>query len=201
MIAPCTSESAADSDIKWGYAIAGAFALGFAMLIQVAFGELDDESAANLPAIAAVPYAIAGKAGLTIPLGLFGLVLILRDLLRNQDSLFDSASQSAPARKRKTPPTTPKAEEALEVGEPIPDEAPPAPAAGKAPAKKITALEGQFDGRHTTAPASTGGPVGSSDPTPQRPNSGRIELASERFLNKNPGGAFRKGRTNHTGNE
>src|SRR5262245_26211199 len=49
-----TSKPSDSADnVKWGYAIAGAIALGIAAVIQVAFGGLDEETLATLPAIVA----------------------------------------------------------------------------------------------------------------------------------------------------
>jgi hypothetical protein len=166
--------------MKWGYAFAGACALGFAALIQVAFGGLDEESLGRLPAIVTVPYGLAGKLGITVPLALLGVGLILRDVLVNRRA------------------GTVRLDD-LEEGEPLADEIPsPAPAK---PAKKIAALAGGFEGRHEKANATTGGPVADAAPIAQRPGSGQVVLSSARYLNKNPGGSFRKGTSSHSHDE
>jgi hypothetical protein len=36
---------------------------------------------------------------------------------------------------------------------------------------------------------------------PQRPGSGQVVLSSAKYLNKNPGGSFRRGTTQHTKDE
>lgn len=190
-----TSKGISDSSMKWGYAFAGACALGFAALIQVAFDGLDEEALANLPDIVTVPYGIAGKLGITVPLALLGIGLILRDALVNQRS---SAAGSVVASSRRAKDAV--ADEALEMGEPLPDEVAPAPAAPK-PGKKIAALAGGFGGRGGGVPEETGGPVGDAAPVAQRPGSGQVVLSSAKYLNKNPGGSFRKGSSNHTTEE
>jgi hypothetical protein len=200
-----TAAGTDDRPLKWGYAIAGAFAIGFAALIQVAFEGLDEETLANLPAIVAIPYGVAGEMGITIPLAVLGLGLILRDVLSHGSaggSVAHPASRSArPSRVPKTKPALTGADEALEVGEPLAEEA-PAKAAGPQPARKIAAVAGGFGGRSERAPESipgkTGGPVGDSTPLPQRPGSGQLTLSSAKYMNRNPGGSFRRGSTNHT---
>lgn len=202
-----TLETSDPGAMKWGYAFAGACALGFAALIQAAFGGLEEESLANLPAIVTVPYGIAGKLGITVPLALLGVGLILRDLLVNQRGGTARLDESAPGRstriagvRQPEPGAAPVAVEDLEVGEPLADEVPsPAPVAK--PGKKIAALAGGFGGRHEGAPATTGGPVGDAEPVAQRPGSGQVVLSSAKYLNKNPGGSFRKGTSSHTHDE
>lgn len=202
---PANEPSGADN-MKWGYAIAGAFALGFALLIQVAFDGLDEEGAANLPAIAAVPYSIAGKPGITVPLALIGLGLILRDALVNRAARMSKGVGTTLERPRKAEisaqraATTAGANDELEVGEPIPDEAPSVVSGTKPAGRKIAALEGPFDGRGKNAPASTGGPIGDSNPMPQRADSGQVVLSSAKYLNKNSSG-FRRGNTNQSSGE
>ena len=86
------------------------------------------------------------------------------------------------------------------MGEPLPDEVASAKAAPK-PGKKIAALAGGFGGRGDGVPEATGGPVGDATPVAQRPGSGHVVLSSAKYLNKNPGGSFRKGSANHTTEE
>jgi hypothetical protein len=167
--------------MKWGYAFAGACALGFAALIQVAFGGLDEEALANLPAIVTVPYGIAGKLGITVPLALLGVGLILRDVLVNRRGGIVKPDD-------------------LEEAEPLAEEV-PSPALAPKPGKKIAALAGGFEGRHHTPPPTTGGPVGDAVPIAQRPGSGQVVLSSAKYLNKNPSGCFRKGTSSHTNDE
>jgi len=201
-----------DNDsLKWGYAIAGACALGFAALIQIAFDSLDETALERLPAFVTIPYGIAGKLGITIPLAALGLGLILRDVLVHRNatvcergagalSRLARASRTSDARSAPVAGT----EENLEVGEPLQEAAPAAPAGAK-PAPKIAAVARGFGGRGGSAPESipgkTGGPVGDSTPAPQRPGSGQIELSSAKYLNRNPGGSFRRGTIQHTQDE
>src|SRR5262245_21433042 len=207
-----TLETSDAGAMKWGYAFAGACAIGFAALIQVAFGGLDEEALARLPAIVTVPYGIAGKLGITVPFALLGVVLILRDLLVNRRAgaarpeATASGRSTKNAKARRSEPVTVAGED-LEVGEPLADDVPlPAPVA-KAdaplakPGKKIAALAGAFDGRHDGAPETTGGPVGDAASSAQRPGSGQVALSSAKYLNKNPGGSFRKGTSSHTHDE
>jgi hypothetical protein len=209
-----TRETPDAGAMKWGYAFAGACALGFAALIQVAFDGLDEEALARLPAIVTVPYGMAGKLGITVPLALLGVGLILRDLLVNRRAVAARPEAAVPGRatrnaraRQAEPVTAPVAVEELEVGEPLADEmSSPAPAAKPAaplvkPGKKIAALAGAFDGRHDGAPVTTGGPVGDAEPIAQRPGSGQVVLSSAKYLNKNPGGSFRKGTSSHTHDE
>jgi hypothetical protein len=193
-----------DANLKWGYAFAGLIALGFAALIQVAFHGLDEETLANMPAAVTVPYGFAGKLGITIPLALLGLGLIVRDGLANLRDTSGSIERVVRPRREIAPApglaAATHAEELLEEGEPIPDQ-PPGQVGSAKPARKIAALTAGFEGRAAGAPARTGGPVSSSDPVPQRPGSGQIALSSAKYLNKNPGGSFRKGTTNNTTDE
>jgi hypothetical protein len=204
-----SKQSDAADNVKWGYAIAGAIALGFAAVIQVAFGGLDEETLAKLPAVVAVPYGIAGKLGITVPLALLGIGLILRDAFVNlnvnpqrcRTPRRERTTAGAIAQKGRIPAAS---GEVLEVGEPIPEEMSPAPPAPKKPAgKKIAALQCQFDGRATSAKATTGGPVDDTNTVPQRPGGGSIVLTSEKFMRRKPSepGDMRRGRTHHTTDE
>ena len=116
------NEAASTDNMKWGFAIAGAIALGFALLIQVAFDGLDEEGVANLPAIAAIPYSLAGKFGITIPLGLLGVGLILGHVLANQAMQNESSRETARAMPSQKSNRTVAGDDGLEVGEPIPEE-------------------------------------------------------------------------------
>ena len=49
-----------ETESKWGYAVAGAIALGFAALIQFAFDPPPD-ALEGLHPIVSVPYEVAGK--------------------------------------------------------------------------------------------------------------------------------------------
>jgi hypothetical protein len=194
------SNSAGSASMKWGYAFAGACVLGFALLIQLAFQGLDEETLAGLPAIVSIPYGLAGKLGVTVPLALLGIGLIGRDLLVN-GRIGQTGETAGNVRSlAENPGASPQAIDDLEMGEPIPDEDPPARAPQK-PAKKIAALAGGFRGRSEGLAEVVGGPVGDSAPVAQRPGSGQVALSSAKYLNKNPGGSFRKGSTNHTSDE
>ena len=204
---PTQPQETDSASMKWGYAFAGACAIGFAALIQVAFGGLDEEALANLPAIVTVPYGIAGKLGITVPLALLGAGLILRDVLVNQAG-NTTGSAATPSRRIKLPPlpglkheTARGAGEDLEVGEPL-EESPPAPlpSPAKKPARKIAALPASFGGRRDGAAETTGGVLGDA-PVPQRPGTGQVVLSSAKYLNKNPGGSFRRGSTQHSTDE
>ena len=203
---PTTPQETDTGSMKWGYAFAGACAVGFAALIQVGFDGLDEEAQANLPAIVTVPYGLAGKLGITVPLALLGVGLILRDVVVNGRESTISTAATTPARSRKISGAhPPKAEvaqrsgEDMEMGEPL-EEAAPSQAPSRMPAKKIAALAGGFGGRREGTPESTGGPVGDA-PVHQRPGSGQVVLSSAKYLNKNPGGSFRRGTTQHTNEE
>jgi len=205
---PTRPQESNEASMKWGYAFAGACAIGFAALIQVAFGGLDEEALANLPALVTVPYGIAGKLGITVPLAMLGVGLILRDVLVNQRG-NPSGTAPAPARRTKLPgvpglkhETARGSAEDLEVGEPLADELPPAPlqSPAKKPTRKIAALPASFGGRRDGAAETTGGVLGDA-PVPQRPGTGQIVLSSAQYLNRNPGGSFRRGTTQHSSDE
>jgi hypothetical protein len=190
------AERAAANESKWGYAVAGGIALAFAAVIQFAFGGLDAEMLENLPAVVTVPYGVAGKLGLTVPLAVLGLGLILRDVLVNsRGSNADpgpTPARLAAAAGRRGRATPPQDEGELEYGEPLPDEPVPA-AAPKGVVKKIPA-----------------GPAPAPAPAPRRPaasappvdTGGGMVLQSAKYLNRNPGGGgpgnLRKGRIEHT---
>jgi hypothetical protein len=204
-----TSAGTDDGPVKWGFAIAGAIAIGFAALIQLAFDGLDAETLATLPAMVAILYGIAGKLGVTIPLAVLGFGLILRDVLGNRNTGTGVARPVARlahiSRTSKTKSAAVSdAGECQEVGEPLAEEA-PAPAAVAQPARKIAAVAGGFGGRGGSAqesiPGKTGGPVGDSTPLPQRSGSGQMVLSSAKYLNRDPGASFRRGTTHHTRNE
>ena len=194
-----TDERAASDDLKWGYAFAGVCALGFAAVIQFAFGQLDEEALSNLPAIVTVPYAIAGKLGITITLAVVGLCLVARDVLVNQAATAGSHMRkvtSAP--KRKGNPTV--ADDELPIAEEV------EPTNGKKQTgQKIAAKDGRFEGRRGSIPDQTGGPTGGANPTTPSENDGRMVLSSAKYLNRNSGGSpgdtFRKGSTKHTSDE
>src|SRR5262245_13220033 len=116
MHATHANELPSTDNMKWGYAIAGAIALGFALFIQVAFVGLDEEGVANLPAIAAVPYSLAGKLGITIPLLLLGVGLILRDVLANQPNQNEPPREKAKAKPRRESKETVATDDGLEIG-------------------------------------------------------------------------------------
>ena len=164
------------------------------------------QDALHLPAIVTVPYGIAGKLGITVPLALLGVGLILRDVVVNQHAGSTEVNAVVPARLKKIsrvcspkPGAVPGEVEDLEVGEPLVDEVPLVQPTQK-PAMKIAARAGGFGGRAGGVPETTGGPVGDSAPVPQRPGSGQVVLSSENS-EQNPGGSFRKGVTNRTKDE
>ena len=189
-----------NAEIKWGYAFAGALALGFAGVIQFAFGGLSDEMLENMPAVVVVPYQMAGKLGITVALALLGLGLILRDVWVNRSRSVQASA--SPCRKKQATRTAPAADDDLETGEPLPDQQAPAPG------RKIAALGGRFEGRgKSEGPGSTGGPSPAmSEEYGGSSGGGQVVLASAKYLNPKsagPGGngGFRKGGTNHTTDE
>ncbi len=190
--------------LKWGYSIAGAFAIGFAALIQIAFDGLDEETLAGLPAIVTVPYGIAGKLGITVPLALLGGGLILRDVLVNRLGKSHGIPATQETQTRRPGQAHPKSGvyqgsgEDLEVGEPLAEELPPSPS--RKPARKIAALAGGFGGRRDGASEMTSGALGDA-PVAPRPGSGQVLLSSAKYLNRNPGGSFRRGTTQHSTDE
>jgi hypothetical protein len=218
MKTPLRRQSATVEETKWGYAIAGGIALGFAAIIQFAFGDLEGESLANLPAFVRIPYTVAGKLGLTVPLAILGLGLVIRDVLasrrtgaaqvvssprgaglkRGSSPAVPPAPTPAPAPAVAEPADSaadPNAEpiaEELEAGEPLPEEE--QTGSGR---RKIPALPGRFDGRVSSEEAATGGPApAASEPSSTKTKSksqGTVELASAKYLNKNKKG----GRNSH----
>jgi hypothetical protein len=176
--------NADEKEMKWGYAFAGVLAIGIAVVVQFAFGELDQEGQENLPAILAVPYALGGKLGLTIPLAVIGLGLVLRDILvHGGSSAKVTSSRSAKRTARQEPE-----EEELEMGEPLSEAVEgmePQPAAVKIPGAR------GFTG--TTRPAGSGG--GSSSSTGGSHN-GQMVLTTAKYLGtKNGKPDFRKGKS------
>jgi hypothetical protein len=133
-----------------------------------------------------VPYSLAGKLGITVPLALIGVGLIARDLLANAGT-GGVRTTTAPARTRRA---VPKADDDLEVGEPIPEElatpAAPIPAARKIPV------------------GPTRRPAAGTPSAPPVDAGGGMVLSSAKYLssgNNGAGGArgnFRTGRTHHT---
>src|SRR5262245_31932748 len=87
---------------KWGYAVAGAIALGFAAVIQFAFGGLDEDSLARLPGFIKVAYGVGGKLGITVPLALLGLGLIIRDLAATRPAAAATSASTSTARSGKS---------------------------------------------------------------------------------------------------
>ena len=216
MKTPLRRPSPTTEETKWGYAIAGGIALGFAAIIQFAFGDLEGESLANLPAFVRIPYTVAGKLGLTVPLALLGLGLIIRDVLASRRTgaaqvvslprgaglkrgsscavppvPVPAPAATEPADSAADPNAEPIAEE-LEAGEPLPEEE--QTGSGR---RKIPALPGRFDGRVSSEEAATGGPApAASEPSSTKAKSkskGTVELASAKYLNKNKKG----GRNSH----
>lgn len=177
-----TAPNSDEKEIKWGYAFAGLLAIGIAAVVQFAFGELDSEGQANLPAILAAPYALAGKLGLTVPLVVIGLCLILRDVL-----IHGRSSAKAPS-SRSAKRTAQQEEEELEMGEPLSEAVEglePDPVAVKIPGAR------GFTG--TTRP--TGSGAGSADSSSTAPN-GQMVLTSAKYLNTKSGKPdFRRGKS------
>jgi hypothetical protein len=209
---PSARPRAAEENSKWGYATAGAIALAFAAVIQFAFGDLSTDTQARLPAFVRIPYAVAGKLGLTVPMALVGLGLIGRDVLANRRaglppvaggprevgprSGASSRVARPPVPAHAAPGAEPLAEE-LEAGEPLPGEEQPAEQTGSG-RRKIPALPGGFDGRvSTTESGTTAGPApAGSEPRPAKAKgTGTVELSSAKYLNKTKQG----GRNSHQG--
>lgn len=195
------AKDADTNESKWGYAFAGAIALGFAGVIQFAFGGLDEETLEIMPAIVKVPYEIAGKLGITVALAVIGLSLIARDVIVNRVSRSEVASGRRSNTLRIAKQTAGAVDDAdLPIAEDV------EPARGKKPgAAMIAALTGRFEGRGASGPATTGGPTGDSNPAPPSDTGGQMVLSSAKYLNRNvggdPGGTFRKGNTQHTSDE
>lgn len=115
---------------RWGYAVAGTAAIGFAALIQFAFDDLPP---------AALVYLPVGKLALTVPLAALGGVLIARDLFANLGRRPAAVvqTQTEPATLDEQPQDVnfaPDEELDLETGEPLEEEMGP----------KIPALRGRF---------------------------------------------------------
>jgi len=177
-----------DVEMKWGYAFAGALALGFAAVVQFVFGELTAEGAEALPAVLAVAYAAAGKLGLTVPLTILGVGLILFDVAKHVGGRKHPTTEVAPAPSSSIAATAPSAADRDA-------EAPAAPPSeggkirggwrGSEAArrgKKVNSTEEGEEVRHegpmTLAPIKEG-----------KGNDGRVKLATERYMNwtKKPG--------------
>lgn len=167
---PARDNTAEAGESKWGYAVAGAIALGFAAVIQFAFGGLNEESLARLPAFIKVAYGVGGKLGITVPLAVLGLVLIGRDLLaKKQSKVVDAPS---PARPAKAAPSwcalkAAQDEEDLEVGEPIPGQS-----MVELPAKPVIAARKPLGAAKT------------SKPNPEPEENGGVVLSSAKYLNR-----------------
>ena len=187
-----TDPKAEDKEVKWGYAFAGVLAIGIAAVVQFAFGDLDQETQDNLPAIFAIPYAVGGKLGLTVPLCVIGLCLILRDALFQGGGKKQAATSPRPSKRAAR-----QEEEELEMGEPISEEAETVPNSGPV---KIPAARGRFAG--TTRPS--GSSSGESRSGGGVTSDGQMVLTTAKYLNRKPGSGnrdFRKGKTNSTQDE
>jgi hypothetical protein len=174
-----------DQGSKWGYATAGAIALGFAAVIQFAFGGLDDEALASLPAFIVVPYEFAGKLGLTVPLAALGLILILRDVIPNLNGVRGTKGAPAalrrPARKPALVLATggdelPVADE-MEAGEPLADEERP-----RLHRPRIVGLPGRFDGRLEGSGSERSGSERSEEKA--KPQVHGMALSTEKYMKK-----------------
>ena len=150
-----------------------------------------------LPAIVTVPYGIAGKLGITVPLGLARLG---PDSPRRARQPARASLPAALPYRRKDRGRSPAWDRTArsggdEAGEPLADEVPsPAQTAPK-PGKKIAALAGGFGGRRCGCPADNGRAGRAMRASRPAPGSGQVVLSSAKYLNKNPGGSFRKGST------
>lgn len=187
-----------EKEIKWGYAFAGLIAIGIAAAVQFAFGDLDEETLANMPAVLSIPYELGGKLGLTVPLAVVGLCLILRDVLVHGGGSKQTATPAPrTAASRFAKRAEPQEEEELEMGEPLSEavevEAEPVPSPGPA---KIPG-RGGFAG----SPRST---RSKREEEPAPTGDGQMVLASAKYLNRKPGAGdkdFRKGKINMTQDE
>jgi hypothetical protein len=170
----------------WIHAMDGVLAIVLAVILHFAVGELSGTTADALPGPIGAAYARWGMAGLTVPLVVIGMAMILFDIWRHQPSRTPGEeTASRPSSRRKLAAQT---DEELEFGEPIPDEvAAPTP---PVPTKKVI-------------PAGPARPAAA--PTPQAEGGGGMVLTSAKYLNQNPGrggpGNLRKGRTEHTNTE
>jgi hypothetical protein len=185
MTSPRAQTTPEDPGSKWGYATAGAIALGFAAVIQFAFGGLDDEALANMPAVIVVPYEFAGKLGLTVPLAALGLFLILRDAISNvKGAGVASAAHAAlrrPARKHVMALAAggdelPVADE-METGEPLADEE-----RSRTRRPRIVGLPGRFEGR-IEGSGSEQSESGRSEEKGKPPVHGMV-LSTEKYVKK-----------------
>jgi hypothetical protein len=184
-----------DKEMKWGYAIAGVLAIGIAAVVQFVFGDLDQETQENLPALFAIPYAMGGKLGLTIPLAVIGLILLLCEAFLHGGGSEQTTTSAAPRSAKRTAPAKRAAqqeEEEMEMGEPLSEavEGEPQPNAVKIPAR------GRFAGapRSSGAPRS-GGAARSSEEESGVTSDGHMVLSTAKYLGTNGGKpSFRKGK-------
>lgn len=130
------SPTSNDQEIKWGYAFAGAIALGFAAVIQFVFAGLDEDSLARLPGFVKLAYGIGGKLGITVPLALLGLGLIIRDLTASRSVAKAASASTARSGKSWCARKAEENDEDLEVGEPIPGQSMPSIPVKAGPAQK-----------------------------------------------------------------
>jgi hypothetical protein len=170
---PETDQETKAVNSKWGFATAGAIALGFAAVIQFAFGGLGDEALANLPAFIVVPYEFAGKLGLTVPLAALGLILILRDVVANRNARAPRNSSRAAGGGEML------VAEEMETGEPMPEERP------RLRRPRIVGLPGRFDGR-VEGSASEGAGSGPSEDR-AKPAVHGMALSTEKYMKKTRG--------------
>jgi hypothetical protein len=156
-----------DKEIKWGYAFAGAIALGFATVIQFAFGSLDDDSLARLPGFIKLAYGIGGKLGITVPLALLGLGLIIRDLASHRPAAASASNATPRSGKSWCAQKAEQDDEDLEVGEPIPGQS-----MVELPAKPVIAARKPLGAAKT------------SKPNPEPEENGGVVLSSAKYLNR-----------------
>jgi hypothetical protein len=168
-----------EQEMRWGYAFAGAMALGFAAIVQFVFGELTPEGIEALPAFLAGLYIAAGKLGLTVPLAGLGALLILFDVARGGGGSPKPAAAEPTAAARlnaaMTAAASPPARQTPKRGGPV----------GKIPGRWRGAGYGkrgatvntteQGEETHQEGPVQMG-PI-------QEGNGGRMKLDTERYMN------------------
>ena len=179
-----------DKEFKWGYTFAGLIAIGTAAAVQFAFGELDEGTLDNMPAILAIPYALGGKLGLTVPLAVLGLGLSVRDVLVHGSGNKQTPTSAPHFAKR----AEPQEEEELEMGEPLSEAVEADPVRSPGPAK--------IPGRGGFA----GTPRSTRSKREEEPaaTDGQMVLSTAKYLNRKPGSNgrdFRKGTINTTSDE
>jgi hypothetical protein len=177
------------NELKWGYAFAGALALGFAALIEFAFGDLTPEGVEALPSFLAVAYELAGKHGLTVPLAILGVVLLVWEVAKPHGRPKPVRPDPATAAVKATLATV-----GTGTGEMVPIQAGPVEPPPPTPAKNGK-IRGGWHGSgaarrgKTVHTSEEGEEVTHEGPMTMEPiargdgKSGRVKLATERFMN------------------